>query len=261
MARTNHTAATVALAASAGALILVSGSCPAQAQVRRGTGWAAGGHDRGYAPAYRHGGGRGYRPGYGYGGGYRGPYGPRYGYPYGSGYGWGYGAPYWGGYYAPWWWGGYGYYGAWRPTYAAPPVYYEAPPPPRPTAPAPAPAAPAPAAPAAEPEQFIVYFPFDQDVITPQARDIIHSAAEYQRRVGGQVSVVGHTDTSGSFAYNEALSERRSRAVREALAGEGVDRGRVAMDWKGEREPAVHTGDHAKESRNRRVTILVQRPS
>jgi len=73
--------------------------------------------------------------------------------------------------------------------------------------------------------------------------------------------VVGHTDTSGSDAYNDPLSRRRAEAVRDGLASAGVDTGAVEMDWKGKHDPEVATADGVKEPRNRRVTILVEPPT
>ena len=70
-----------------------------------------------------------------------------------------------------------------------------------------------------------------------------------------KVIVVGHTDTSGSAAYNLRLSERRAKAVADAMVGLGVAQGAIAVDWKGETAPAVATGDGVKEPLNRRSTI------
>jgi outer membrane protein OmpA-like peptidoglycan-associated protein len=70
-----------------------------------------------------------------------------------------------------------------------------------------------------------------------------------------KVVVVGHTDTSGSAAYNVRLSERRAKAVADALVGGGVPQTALSVDWKGETQPAVDTGPNVKEPLNRRSTI------
>ena len=70
-----------------------------------------------------------------------------------------------------------------------------------------------------------------------------------------KVTVVGHTDTSGSAAYNVRLSERRAKAVADALVGMGVAQSTMSVDWKGKTQPAVATGDGVKEPLNRRSTI------
>jgi OOP family OmpA-OmpF porin len=53
------------------------------------------------------------------------------------------------------------------------------------------------------------------------------------------------------------LSERRAKAVADALVGAGVQATTLAVDWKGESEPAVATGDGVKEPLNRRSTISI----
>jgi OOP family OmpA-OmpF porin len=66
----------------------------------------------------------------------------------------------------------------------------------------------------------VVYFPFDQYVLTPEAQAVVSQAADYAK--GGnatKITVVGHTDTSGLRAYNAKLSERRAKAVADALVG------------------------------------------
>ncbi len=103
-----------------------------------------------------------------------------------------------------------------------------------------------------------MYFPFDQAVLTSDAQAVVQAAADYAKAGNAaRVVVVGHADTSGSAAYNIRLSERRAKAVADALAGQGVDGTKLAVDWKGESAPAVATGDGVKEPLNRRSTIDV----
>jgi outer membrane protein OmpA-like peptidoglycan-associated protein len=107
-----------------------------------------------------------------------------------------------------------------------------------------------------EAKEFIVYFPFDQYILTPEAQTVVSEAASYA--TGGnanRVVVVGHADTSGSAAYNVRLSERRAKAVADALVGAGVNSSVLSVDWKGESAPAVATGDGVKEPLNRRATV------
>ncbi|OYX00640.1 MAG: hypothetical protein B7Z12_15715, partial [Caulobacter vibrioides] len=130
------------------------------------------------------------------------------------------------------------------------------PPPPQPAPPPPPP--PPPAAPAYEAREFVVYFPFDQYVLTPEAQAVVQQAADYAK--GGsatRVVVTGHTDTSGSDAYNRKLSERRARAVADGLVSMGLNATTVAVDWKGESAPAVATGDGVKEPLNRRSSVSI----
>jgi outer membrane protein OmpA-like peptidoglycan-associated protein len=103
-----------------------------------------------------------------------------------------------------------------------------------------------------------VYFPFDQSILTTDAQAVVQQAAQYAQQGGAtQVVVIGHADTSGSLRYNVRLSERRAKAVADALVGLGVSQSLMSVDWKGETEPAVATGDGVKEPLNRRSTINI----
>ena len=72
-----------------------------------------------------------------------------------------------------------------------------------------------------------------------------------------KLTIVGHTDTSGSAAYNLRLSERRAKAVADALVGMGVAQTALSVDWKGKTDLAVQTPDGVKEPLNRRSTISI----
>jgi outer membrane protein OmpA-like peptidoglycan-associated protein len=104
----------------------------------------------------------------------------------------------------------------------------------------------------------VVYFPFDKYILTPEAQAVVSQAADYAKSgTPTSVVVVGHTDTSGSDAYNQRLSERRAKAVADALVGQGVNHSVLSVDWKGKTDLAVQTGDGVKEPLNRRATINI----
>ena len=133
---------------------------------------------------------------------------------------------------------------------------YDCPPPPA-AAVAPAAAVP-PAAPLANAVYF-VFFDFDKYAITPAAQDILNTVVSDARRTSAsRLNVVGHTDTSGSPAYNQRLSERRATAVREALVQRGVPAGQIATRGLGESQPLIATGDGVREPSNRRAEIRFQ---
>ena len=105
----------------------------------------------------------------------------------------------------------------------------------------------------------MVYFPFDKYEITPEAMSVVQQAADYAKSGNAtKVVVVGHTDTSGGFAYNMRLSERRAKATADQLVADGVPQGILDVSWKGYTEPAVQTGPGVKEPLNRRAVITVQ---
>ncbi len=106
--------------------------------------------------------------------------------------------------------------------------------------------------------RFTVYFGFDRSDLNSQARAVIDEVVDAVRaQASPLLSVVGHTDTSGSVGYNQTLSERRANTVKGALVDEGVDGGSITTSGRSENEPAVATGDGVIEPLNRRVEITI----
>lgn len=107
-----------------------------------------------------------------------------------------------------------------------------------------------------------VYFAFDSAAISDQEQSEINDFVAKMAPMNNIVLYVeGHTDTSGSSAYNQRLSERRADAVRKELVSQGMNVAHVKkQDVKavGESQPAVATGDGVKEARNRRVEIIAR---
>ena len=66
-------------------------------------------------------------------------------------------------------------------------------------------------------------------------------------------AIVGHTDASGSAAYNRQLSEARARSVRQFLVNRGVDPDRLDVAGRGEDE--LLYPDQPRHGANRRVEI------
>jgi OOP family OmpA-OmpF porin len=124
-------------------------------------------------------------------------------------------------------------------------------------APAPAPvAAPAPA-PAAS--NYTVYFDFDSWTLKAEQLKVLDDVIA-TARTGGQsnISIVGHTDTSGASDYNQKLSVRRANVVVEALVQMGARRTALHASGVGETDLAVQTEDGVKEAQNRRTVIGLQ---
>ena len=76
---------------------------------------------------------------------------------------------------------------------------------------------------------------------------------EYDKTV---IEVAGHTDSSGSDQYNQALSERRAQAVRRALMLAGAQAGQITTVSYGEERPAASGSDEESWRLNRRVEIV-----
>ncbi|MEO9601495.1 OmpA family protein [Parasphingorhabdus sp.] len=71
------------------------------------------------------------------------------------------------------------------------------------------------------------------------------------------VDVLGHTDSTGSDAYNQSLSERRAESVANFLANSGVQRARLATRGYGESQPVASNSTEEGRAANRRVEIKI----
>jgi OOP family OmpA-OmpF porin len=106
--------------------------------------------------------------------------------------------------------------------------------------------------------EFLVYFDLnDASVRSDQqaTMDVVIAAA--QSAMGRSVLIVGHTDTSGSVDYNQALSERRAISVITQMLEGGVDRSRITSEAVGQTQPLVDTGDDVREQANRVAVITL----
>jgi outer membrane protein OmpA-like peptidoglycan-associated protein len=123
------------------------------------------------------------------------------------------------------------------------------------------PAPPPPLPPAAPPppvqKVFLVFFDWDKYNITAEGERIIELAAQ-QYKAGGSVKlqVTGYTDTTGSYAYNQRLSERRANAVATRLVALGVARSDMSVAGRSFNDLRVPTPPGVREPHNRRVEIL-----
>lgn len=105
-----------------------------------------------------------------------------------------------------------------------------------------------------------VNFDFDKSTLRPDAVAILSEATEILKRYPDlRVEVAGHTDSVGTDAYNQALSERRAKAVYDYLTSNGVNASRLAgPNGYGESRP-IDTNETAEgRARNRRTELNVQ---
>src|SRR5690606_8087717 len=101
-------------------------------------------------------------------------------------------------------------------------------------------------------------FASGQAQLTPGAAASLRALGTYLSGVpGGSVQVLGHTDSQGEEAANQALSERRAQQVRATLAEAGLARARVDAQGLGERQPVADNAVAAGRAKNRRVEIVV----
>ena len=103
-----------------------------------------------------------------------------------------------------------------------------------------------------------VTFAVDSTEISPGFRttldQISNSLVQYPSSL---IDVMGHTDSTGSDAYNEDLSKRRADAVAGYLTMRGVSRARIETIGYGERYPIADNATAEGRARNRRVEIRI----
>ncbi|MDE1883630.1 MAG: OmpA family protein [Rhodospirillales bacterium] len=130
--------------------------------------------------------------------------------------------------------------------------------------PASMPAMSAPAAPQAMPTSpsanLIVDFQSGSANLTPQAKaalDQLGQALTSQQLAAYNFKIVGHTDTTGTAAQNQTLSEQRADAVKSYLQSKfGVAGSRLQASGVGEADLAVQTPPNTPNRQNRRVEII-----
>jgi outer membrane protein OmpA-like peptidoglycan-associated protein len=103
-------------------------------------------------------------------------------------------------------------------------------------------------------------FAFDSAEILPEAETMLQRlAAALAGAVKKSITVEGHTDSIGSDAYNQRLSERRARAVADWLVARGIPPDTIRAVGYGSSRPIVpQTGNAEEEKLNRRVEIRIE---
>ena len=108
-------------------------------------------------------------------------------------------------------------------------------------------------------KSFTLYFLEGTTDMTPESAPVLEQIrAEIAKRPGAEVQVTGHTDTVGSSADNDALSQKRAEEILNLLASKGFDRTIMSAVGRGERELKVPTADNVESPANRRVEVIVR---
>jgi outer membrane protein OmpA-like peptidoglycan-associated protein len=101
-------------------------------------------------------------------------------------------------------------------------------------------------------------FAFDSSNLNPQFYPALNkmaaTLAQYDKTV---IEVAGHTDSVGSDAYNQQLSERRANSVASYLSSNGVSRTRMVTVGAGEGHPVASNDTEDGRAQNRRVEITI----
>jgi outer membrane protein OmpA-like peptidoglycan-associated protein len=107
-----------------------------------------------------------------------------------------------------------------------------------------------------------VSFDINSAAIKPQLRSVLDSfASSLQGDPKAEVTIIGHTDSTGNAAINNPLSLERAQSVRDYLSGRGVSASRVQTAGRGDREPVASNTTEAGRAQNRRVEIFVREPA
>lgn len=103
-----------------------------------------------------------------------------------------------------------------------------------------------------------VLFDYNKAELKPGAQgDIAKLASFLQENADRKVIVEGYTDSTGSAAYNQSLSERRANSVRAALVRMGVDPTRIVAQGYGKEYPVADNTSNSGRAMNRRVEVTI----
>jgi len=99
-------------------------------------------------------------------------------------------------------------------------------------------------------------FDFDKSVLKPEGKKSIDDAIAKMAKVDVELVIAtGHTDSIGTDAYNQKLSERRATSVKEYMVSKGVPAAKVTTLGKGETQPVATNKTKEGRAKNRRVDI------
>jgi OOP family OmpA-OmpF porin len=100
----------------------------------------------------------------------------------------------------------------------------------------------------------VIYFDYDKAEIRSEYHAFL---IKMIRVVNGhtdlRIKITGHTDSDGSDAYNDELSKRRAKALKDFFTQNGLSEDRLLIDFKGEKEPVDSNNSPEGKQRNRRV--------
>ena len=103
-----------------------------------------------------------------------------------------------------------------------------------------------------------VYFDFNSAGLSNDTKDALNNNAQFLKtNVAVKVQVEGHTDERGGVQFNLSLGEKRAKAVREYLVGQGIQASRIATISLGKEKPVSFGHDEESWSKNRRANFVV----
>jgi len=106
-----------------------------------------------------------------------------------------------------------------------------------------------------------ISFDVNRSAVKPALAGLLTKyAAIAKAHPNSMFTIVGHTDSSGSAAANNALSRERAQSTRDYLIARGVAITRLQTEGRGSSEPVADNSTPEGRAKNRRVTIYVAQP-
>ncbi len=103
-----------------------------------------------------------------------------------------------------------------------------------------------------------VYFKFDSDQLTPESETtLLHVVDVLKKYPNVEVEIQGHTDSFGNDDYNESLSDRRAKSVRQFLISKGINSSKLTSTGLGEKHPIEDNATEYGRAVNRRIEFKI----
>jgi outer membrane protein OmpA-like peptidoglycan-associated protein len=99
-----------------------------------------------------------------------------------------------------------------------------------------------------------IYFDYDKFEVKQEYQEYLKQMIKMVKSHSDlRIKITGHTDSDGSDKYNEKLSQKRAKALIQFFEENGLEKSRVVIDFKGEKQPADTNKTNEGKKRNRRV--------
>ncbi len=103
-----------------------------------------------------------------------------------------------------------------------------------------------------------ILFGFDRSDLNTSAQTNLTKLVEVlQKYPDTDIEIIGHTDSKGTDAYNQALSERRANAVASYLRSQGISNTRLTAKGMGKNDPIATNDTEEGRAQNRRVEFVI----
>lgn len=103
-----------------------------------------------------------------------------------------------------------------------------------------------------------IYFAFNDSTLLDSSFTELNQLVTYmEQHPGLKIEVGGHTDDTGTDAYNQTLSEARARAVVNYLQQKGIATNRLTYKGYGRTQPLINDTTDTARAKNRRVEFVI----